>query len=28
VVVKYWNGRLQDRPKKPFSYNWKFRASA
>ncbi len=28
VVVKYWNGRLQDRPTKPFSYNWQFRASA
>jgi hypothetical protein len=28
VVVKYWNGRLQDRPAKPFSYNWTFRASA
>jgi hypothetical protein len=28
VVVKYWDGRLQDRPAKPFSYSWQFRASA
>jgi hypothetical protein len=28
VVVKYWNGRLQDRPAKPFSYSWRFRAGA
>jgi len=28
VVVKYWNGRVQDRPAKPFSYSWQFRASA
>ena len=28
VVVRYWNGRLQDRPAKPFSYSWQFRASA
>jgi hypothetical protein len=28
VVVQYWNGRVQDRPAKPFSYSWSFRASA
>jgi hypothetical protein len=28
VVVKYWNGRLQDRPDKPFSYSWQFVAKA
>ena len=28
VVVRYWNGRLQDRPAKPFSFSWSFRASA
>jgi hypothetical protein len=28
VVVKYWNGRVQDRPARPFSYSWQFRASA
>jgi hypothetical protein len=28
VVVKYWDGRLQDRPAKPYSYSWNFRASA
>jgi hypothetical protein len=28
VVVKYWNGRLQDRPAKPYSFSWTFRASA
>jgi hypothetical protein len=28
VVVLYWNGRLQDRPEKPYSYGWQFRASA
>ena len=28
VVVKYWNGRLQDRPDTTFSYSWRFRASA
>jgi hypothetical protein len=28
VVVKYWNGRLQDRPAKPYTYSWSFRAAA
>jgi hypothetical protein len=28
VVVKYWDGRLQDRPAKPYSFSWNFRASA
>jgi hypothetical protein len=28
VVVKYWPGRLQDRPANPFSYGWTFQASA
>jgi hypothetical protein len=28
VVVKYWNGRVVDRPKNPYSYSWSFRASA
>jgi hypothetical protein len=28
VVVKYWDGRLQDRPNKPYSFSWSFRASA
>ena len=28
VTVKYWDGRLQDRPASPFSYTWSFRASA
>jgi hypothetical protein len=28
VVVKYWDGRLQDRPARPFSYSWTFQASA
>ncbi|HEY3672542.1 MAG TPA: hypothetical protein VGN51_16520 [Acidimicrobiia bacterium] len=28
VVVRYWNGRLQDRPARPFSYNWQFVAKA
>lgn len=28
VVVKYWNGRLQDRPAKPYSYSWSFVAKA
>ena len=28
VVVKYWRGRLQDRPANPYSYGWTFRATA
>jgi hypothetical protein len=28
VTVLYWNGRLQDRPEKPYSFSWTFRASA
>lgn len=28
VVVEYWNGRVQDRPAKPYSYSWSFRAAA
>ena len=28
VVVKYWDGRLQDRPARPFSYSWSFVAKA
>jgi hypothetical protein len=28
VVVKYWNGRLQDRPDKPYSFSWSFVAKA
>jgi hypothetical protein len=28
VVVKYWNGRLQDRPAKPYSFSWSFVAKA
>jgi hypothetical protein len=28
VVVRYWRGRLQDRPADPFSFGWTFRASA
>jgi hypothetical protein len=28
VVVQYWNGRVQDRPAKPFSFHWSFRAAA
>jgi hypothetical protein len=28
VVVKYWRGRLQDRPSNPFSFGWTFRSSA
>ena len=28
VVVKYWPGRLQDRPANPYSFGWTFRASA
>jgi hypothetical protein len=28
VVVKYWPGRLQDRPANPFTFGWSFRASA
>jgi hypothetical protein len=28
VVVKYWRGRLQDRPGNPYSFGWTFRASA
>ena len=28
VVVKYWDGRLQDRPAKPYTFSWSFRASA
>ena len=28
VVVKYWDGRLQDRPGKTYSFSWSFRASA
>ena len=28
VVVKYWNGRLQDRPAKPYSFSWTFVAKA
>jgi hypothetical protein len=28
VVVKYWRGRLQDRPANPYSFGWTFRASA
>ena len=25
VVVKYWQGRLQDRPANPYSFGWTFR---
>lgn len=28
VVVKYWEGRLQDRPTDTFSYSWTFRVGA
>lgn len=28
VVVKYWRGRLQDRPANPYSFGWTFRAGA
>jgi hypothetical protein len=28
VVVKYWQGRLQDRPANPSSFGWTFRAGA
>jgi len=28
VVVKYWRGRLQDRPADPYSFGWTFRAGA
>jgi hypothetical protein len=28
VVVKYWRGRLQDRPSRPFSFGWTFRVGA
>jgi hypothetical protein len=28
VTVLYWDGRLQDRPEKPYSYSWSFVASA
>jgi hypothetical protein len=28
VVVKYWDGRLVDRPAKPFTNSWQFDASA
>jgi hypothetical protein len=28
VAVKYWDGRLVDRPAKPFTYSWQFDASA
>jgi hypothetical protein len=28
VVVKYWRGRLQDRPAHPYSFGWTFRAGA
>jgi hypothetical protein len=28
VVVKYWRGRLEDRPRDPFSFGWTFRAGA
>jgi hypothetical protein len=28
VVVKYWRGRLQDRPADPFTFGWTFRATA
>ena len=28
VEVLYWPGRLQDRPAKPFSFGWTFRAEA
>jgi hypothetical protein len=28
VVVKYWEGRLVDRPGKTYSFSWSFRASA
>jgi hypothetical protein len=28
VVVKYWNGRLQDRPAQPYSFSWSFVAKA
>jgi hypothetical protein len=28
VVVKYWRGRLVDRPANPYSFGWSFRASA
>lgn len=27
VVVKYWRGRLQDRPANPYSFGWTFRAA-
>jgi hypothetical protein len=26
--VKYWRGRLVDRPANPYSFGWSFRASA
>jgi hypothetical protein len=28
VEVKYWEGRLQDRPEKPYSFGWSFQAKA
>jgi hypothetical protein len=28
VIVKYWNGRLQDRPDKTYSFSWTFVAKA
>lgn len=28
VIVKYWRGRLQDRPANPYSFGWTFRAGA
>jgi len=28
VVVKYWRGRLQDRPANPYTFGWTFRATA
>jgi hypothetical protein len=28
VLVRYWRGRLQDRPADPFTFGWSFRASA
>jgi hypothetical protein len=28
VTVKYWDGRLQDRPARPYSFSWSFVAKA
>jgi hypothetical protein len=28
VVVKYWDGRVQDRPARPYTYSWQFVAKA